>query len=194
MPLGSGCRGCLAGCMAAVACMAVANLSVVICLWARRLFNCCTPQACPAPLCLTAPIAIPALPLQLAGAGGSREDGGCEEGECAAGCATCRLCDLQFVLLAGCVTRSWVCSLPRACAVALPGTLALCAMRILPTTQRVQLASSAAKSAHPLQAHVDLEKGMATVSVDAGAQDAAAAAATLAKAVQELGFDAAPQA
>lgn len=41
---------------------------------------------------------------------------------------------------------------------------------------------------------MDLEKGLATVSMDAGAQDAAAAAATLAKAVQELGFDAAPQA
>lgn len=42
------------------------------------------------------------------------------------------------------------------------------------------------------QAHVDLEKGLATVSVEAG--DAATAAAALAKAVQELGFDAAPQA
>lgn len=56
------------------------------------------------------------------------------------------------------------------------------------------LAPSFPTSTHPstAQAHVDLEKGLATVSVDA--QDAAAAAATLAKAVQELGFDAAPQA
>ena len=43
-----------------------------------------------------------------------------------------------------------------------------------------------------MQVHVDLEKGLATVTVEAGSQ--AEAAQPLAEAVKELGFGAEPQA
>lgn len=43
------------------------------------------------------------------------------------------------------------------------------------------------------QVHVDLEKGLATVAVEAASQlDALSAVQPLAQAIQELGFEAAP--
>lgn len=89
-------------------------------------------------LCLTAPIALPAHPPCPCS---SRVQ---EVLEKMAGVK--KVSVLQAALLAGCVTRTWTCLLPTACTAALPGTLALCAMRLLPTVQRFQLASCAAES------------------------------------------------
>lgn len=60
-------------------------------------------------------------------------------------------------------------------------------------TPPADLPPSCPKPPNP-QVHVDLEKGIATVAVEAGAApDAASAAKPLADAVRELGFEAEPQ-